>query len=119
MNGFVTWLNQAISNEFPKEMIAVNFNLYDDGDNQWSVELVGTSSFDAENPDWACDEVFSNRENPYLFIKAAKWNDILDEVASWISEYLNSESGATKIKSYQGIGLGFVDGDITILYKNE
>lgn len=38
---------------------AVNFNLYENGNNQWSMELVGTSNFDAEYSDWACDEVFA------------------------------------------------------------
>lgn len=118
MNGFRDWLNQVLSNKFPEEMIAVNFNLYEDENNQWSIEFVGTSHFDIEDSDWACDEVFSTRDNPYVFTKVAKWNDILDEVTLWISEYLCNENGAEKIKSYKGIGVGFVDGDISILYKN-
>jgi len=29
MNNFVDWLNQVLSSEFPIDMIAVNFNLYE------------------------------------------------------------------------------------------
>ena len=118
MSGFVKWLNQVLDNKFPENMVAINFNLYEDGNNQWSVELIGTSRFDVEDDDWACDEVFSTRDNPYVFSRIGKWNDILDEVSSWLSEYLHSESAAFKMKVCQGIGIGFVDGDISILYRN-
>ena len=29
MKNFVDWLNQMLSSEFPLDMIAVNFNLYE------------------------------------------------------------------------------------------
>ena len=41
------WLDQvledALETGIPKEVTAFGFNLYEDGDYDWSMELVGTS----------------------------------------------------------------------------
>lgn len=117
LNNFSEWLNQILTNDFPEEMVAINFNLYEDTNNQWSIEFVGTSSFDINDSDWACDEVFATRENPFIFTKIAKWDVILDMVIIWVSDYMKSGVGAEIIKSYLGVGIGFVDGDISIIYQ--
>ncbi|RGF25674.1 hypothetical protein DW081_17390, partial [Clostridium sp. AF46-9NS] len=59
---FFEWLDLILKNELNSEIKAINFNLYEDTDNKWSVELVGTFSFDKDNDDWACDEVFTTRD---------------------------------------------------------
>ena len=83
------WLDEVLEQSVPEEVVAFCFNLYEDGDNSWSMELVGTASFDEEDMDWACDEVtdFGTREVPF---------------------------GVLKEKN--GVGVGFVDGDIEIIY---
>jgi len=43
---------------------------------------------------------FSTRNNSYVFSRIGKWNDILEEVSSWLSEFLRSDSNALKIKVY-------------------
>ena len=43
---FEKWLNDTLSQSIPAEVKAFCFNIYDDGDNTWSVEVVGCSSFD-------------------------------------------------------------------------
>ena len=50
---FFEWLDLILKNELNSEIKAINFNLYEDTDNKWSVELVGTFSFDKDNDDWA------------------------------------------------------------------
>ena len=40
-----------------KKVVAANFNIYEDSDDEWSVEIVGTGSFDEEDEDWECDEI--------------------------------------------------------------
>ena len=40
-------------NELSSEIKAIIFNLYEDTDNKWSIELVGTFSFNTDNDDWA------------------------------------------------------------------
>ena len=52
------WLDDILQQSIPDDVLALNFNLYDDGDYSWSIELVGTDSFDIDDDDWRCDEVF-------------------------------------------------------------
>lgn len=50
---FFEWLDLILKNELNSEIKAINFNLYEDTDNKWSIELVGTFSFNTDNDDWA------------------------------------------------------------------
>lgn len=38
-------LDIILEQSIPIEIVALNFNLYEDGGNNWSIELVGTESF--------------------------------------------------------------------------
>lgn len=98
--------------------MAFCFNLYEDEDDQWSVELVGTSRFDVEDEDWCCDETadFGTRERPFVWKQKASWNEILAESVSYIKEYLKNGRFADVLKERLGVGIGFVDGDVEILY---
>ena len=60
------WIDKVLQQDFPDDVVAVMFNLYEDGDALYSMEVVGTESFDEEDEDWACDELtdFETRENP-------------------------------------------------------
>ena len=118
MKDMENWIDSIFANSLPEEIIAIAFNLYEEGDNQWSVEMVGSGSFDAENPDWACDEVFYTRDNLQSWMQNAVWEEILQEVTDKIKKYLETGKYAEQIKSYAGVGVGFVDGDITIVYQN-
>lgn len=61
---FEKWVDATLSADLPEGIEAFCFNLYDDGKGQWSAEIIGAASFDPGNSDWACDEVFDNREHP-------------------------------------------------------
>lgn len=111
------WLNDTLKNVLPEQIVAIAFNLYEDGDNRWSIEMVGTSSFDTEGSDWACEEVFTTRNNLQSWTQEAKWDEILKETCDQIKRYLLVGKYAKKLKLYQGVGIGFVDGDISIVYQ--
>lgn len=117
MKDIEKWIDSIFEKPLPDEIIAIAFNLYEDGDNQWSVEMIGSGSFDAEDPDWACDEVFDTRDNIQSWEQDAQWEEILREAADIITKYIKSGKYSEKLKSYKGIGVGFVDGDITIVYQ--
>ena len=51
------WIDKVLQQDFPDDVVAVMFNLYEDGDSLYSMEVVGTESFDEEDEDWACDEL--------------------------------------------------------------
>ena len=117
MRDFENWLDNIIEAGISPEIIAVNFNLYEDENNSWSIEFVGTDSFDADDSDWACAEVFVTRDAPLSWIQETSWETILAAVINDINTYLNFGKYAEKLKSYAGIGVGFVDGDISIIYQ--
>ena len=100
-----------------ENIIAIAFNLYEDGDNQWSIEMVGTNRFDPEDSDWACDEVFDTRDDLQSWAQKANWEEILQETIDIIKKYIETGKHSETLKSYKGIGVGFVDGDITIIYQ--
>lgn len=110
--------NCGITYEIPSDVIAFNFNLYEDINKNWSMELVGTESFDVDDEDWACDEVtdFGTRDNPFCWHKEAGWNEVLEEIVSILKEYLNNGAFSSVLKNFKGVGVGFADGDIEILH---
>ena len=113
------WLDGVLKNaEIPKETRAFNFNLYEDGDSNWSVEIVATASFDRDDEDWACDETdnFGTRDNPFCWQEETEWSAVLSKMQSVLTEYLENGRYAGVLKEYTGVGVGFVDGDIEILY---
>lgn len=113
------WLDTVLDTEIPDTVRAFNLNLYDDGDNRWSVELVGTERFDPADEDWACDEVtdFDTREQPLAWHSDAGWAQVLADVTEAVRVYLENGRYAGLLKQYQGVGVGFVDGDLEILYS--
>ena len=117
-NKFNQWLNDILKNDLPKGIKAINFNLYEDGNNKWSIELIGSSIFDENNDDWACNEVFTTRDNPFILVKESDWKAIEIIFKNLVEEYLKYGKYASKLKKYTAIGIGFVDGDLSILYRN-
>ncbi len=117
MDNIEKWIDDIFEDTIPGEVIAIAFNLYEDGDNHWSIEMIGSDSFDAEDSDWACDEVFDTRDDLQSWVKKATWEEILEEVITKIKKYIETGKYAEQMKSYEGIGVGFVDGDITIVYQ--
>ena len=114
---FSAWLDGALSQDVPKGVVAFNFNLYEDADQHWSVELVGTSKSDDEE-DWACyDELFNNREQPFVWEENTECPRILAEAKDAIMQYLAEGRYSEILKGGKVVGVGFVSGDIEILYR--
>ena len=119
-NNFTSWLNEILKNPLPENTKGINFNLYEEENpNTYGIQFVATKSFDLNDDDWACDDIFSSDENMYFFTNKNNWEQILKEIELNIKDYLDKENESTVLKNYEGIGLGFVDGDLIILYKKE
>ncbi|MEF9983521.1 MAG: hypothetical protein RR806_00465 [Oscillospiraceae bacterium] len=116
----IEWLDTILNSEIPENIVALNFNLYDDGDFNWSIELIGTSRFDLKDDDWACDEAFDfgTRENPLSWQQECEWETILNSAVETISDYLIDGKYSALMKTFKGIGVGFVDGEIEIIHCN-
>ena len=117
---FTTWLNEILKNPLPENTKAINFNLYEEENpNTYGIQFVATESFDLNDDDWACDELFSSGENMYFFINKNTWEDVLKETELNIKAYLDKGNYSSVLKNFEGIGLGFVDGDLIIIYNKE
>ena len=116
-DGFFGWLDAVLAGGLPAGIKAINFNLYDDGASKWSVELVGTSTFDETGSDWACREVYTTRDTPFVLMKESDWKTVESLFVSLLEKYLDGGKYASALKKYRAVGVGFVDGDLHILYK--
>lgn len=112
------WLNNVLKQDIPNNVVAMMFNLYEDDENIYSMEIVGTESFDKDDEDWACNGVtdFDSRENPLILESKSDWDEMLSEVSECLNKYLSEGKRAAKLKDCTAVAAGFVDGDVEILY---
>ena len=112
---FEQWVDSSLSVELPDNIEAFCFNLYDDGNNSWSIEIIGSASFSKDDSDWACDEIFSTRENPLYFKSRRPWAYVLASRTQMLKRYLRNGKYASLLLSKKGVAIGFADGDLTLL----
>ena len=115
---FEKWLDSIFTSKLDSTVIALNFNIYETA-NSYDIELIGSDEFDEEDEDWACNTVFSS--NTMFEIENntfSNWESALEFISRLIKEYLNKGNNSNYIKSFKGIGVGFIDGDIDILYTH-
>jgi hypothetical protein len=113
---FCSWLDAVLSEDLPEGILGFAINLYE-GPSTWGAELVGTPTFDEDDEDWACDDIYMSTrlEIPHECI-AAGWERALDDVAKSLQAYLSTESlGANKLMAAKGIGVGFVEGNLILI----
>ena len=114
---FQNWLDEILKGGLSENAIALNFNLYEEEDENWSVQLIAADEFDPEDEDWVCSEVFSSGEDLYRWQESADWEEILADVCQIVKQYLVQGQYADVLKSYKAVGVGFTDGDIELVYQ--
>lgn len=124
---FSKWLDGILSQSLPEDTIAFNFNIYhgsadDDEENmEYHIEIIGAVEFDEYDDDWACEESFNTRENIFV-LKAEDAGDDRDDghefVKLLVLYYLEKGKYKDILKSKLAVAIGFVDGDLEILYRN-
>ena len=117
--GFSKWLDGNLQ-QLPSDVVAVNFNLYEGSNKTYDIQLIGTDTFDKEDEDWACEEIFTTGEDVFLIPRTddiKNWEDGLSFITKIIEKYLQDGEFANILQGLQGVGVGFVDGDIEILHQ--
>ena len=77
---------------------------------------------DEEDEDWACEEIFSTEDDLFVIPMTEDikdWEEALFYIKSLIEEYLNVSSYKSILKKLQGIGVGFVDGNVELLTPDD
>lgn len=115
---FENWLNKHLISEISPEVIAMNFNLYEAsrGEDAFDIQLIGAPEYNPNNPDWACNVIFSTGED-LCPLKADDWEDCLQIVIEYIKRYLIDGRYTCKIKNLLAITVGFVDGDLEVVLE--
>ena len=115
---FNSWADRVLTKHTSSSVVAYNFNLYEHA-NEFAIQLVGARSFDVTGEDWPCDEIFSSGEDLFYLprsIVGDRWENGLEAAKSLVKNYLQHGTQAVLLKSSQGVGVGFVDGDIELAY---
>ena len=120
-NSVSNWIDNILDQEIPNTVVAFCFNLYEESDGSWAMELVGTDRFDLEDEDWACNELtdFGSRECLYNWEMECEWDEALEYMVKELSQYLENGKYSELLKSKDGVGVGFVDGNIEILHTKQ
>lgn len=99
--------------ELPSDIVALSFNLYE----PYGLEMIGSSWFDEEDEDWACDEDFepAQRSCPgFEMSEDLNWEEVLEIVASILKDLIKELPDINLFK-VEHIAVGFVDGNLTIV----
>lgn len=116
-----SWLDKILEQELPEGIMAFNFNLYEGSEGTYDIQLIGSDEFDEDDGDWACTDYFTTGEN-ICYIKRTKeiedWEDGLNYIRKLVEQYLNEGRNTYILKSANAVGIGFVDGDIDIIYRS-
>jgi len=114
------WLNRALEERPPPEIVAFNVNLYD---SPFRADLVGACRFDSDDPDWACDESWEPRERFFDFpeeLTAVPWQERLALSRVLLERIIHGEgSAAAAFRRAEAVAIGFVDGDLEIVYRGD
>ena len=100
--------------QIPKRVIAWHFDLYE----PYALELAGSSSFDADDDDWACedeDEFYPEYSRLQLeFLNELSWRQVLKMLVQALRE-LREQMPDAKIFKCKRVAAGFVDGDLILI----
>lgn len=117
-NTFEKWVDASLSKDLSSDIKAFCFNLYEYDKNKWAIEIIGSPYFDEKDSDWACLEVYDNREDMLSLTWRKSWEKVQRTIETYVKKYLDSGKYASLLKSKEAIGVGFVDGDLKIVYQN-
>ena len=118
---FNAWVDRVVNENRSTAAIAYNFNLYEHED-EFAIQLVGTRSFNSQDGDWATDAAFTSSEDLFCLSHSDfgnGWRQGLVAAKSLVSIYLQHGEQAELMKGSEAVGVGFVDGDIEIVYARK
>ena len=120
---FFAWIDWALSQPIPETTVAFHFNLYE-GESSVHVQLIGTESFDAgdnlETDYWPSTETFTTGEEIFeipFSVAGSEWRQWLRTCKEMVTQYIADGALSKVLLSSRGVGMGFVDGDMHVLWQ--
>ena len=121
---FFSWADRVLSGDLPESTCAFHFNLYE-GVDSVHVQLIGADSFtpgDVPETDYSPGaETFSTGEEIFeipFSVAGVDWRQWLESSIALVQAYIASGRKASVLKSSKGVGIGFVDGDMHVLWQS-
>jgi hypothetical protein len=118
-NGLFAWADRALGQGVPSGTVGFHFNLYE-GIDSVHVQLTGIDSFFTEPEYWPGNETFTTGEDIFevpFSIAGATWQDWLVSLKALVSSYIANGEKSVVLRKYQVVGIGFVDGDMYVLWQ--
>ena len=116
---FSDWIDRILKDGLPEDIAALSFNLYEGTKRTYDIQLIGSDEFDKDDSDWVSSELFTTGEDICCLPRTKdieKWEDGLAAIKGIIERYLAEGRYASVLKGYKALGIGFVDGDLELLY---
>ena len=120
---FDKWLDNILEQEIPEEVVAIYFCIhnYESDLKTWTLDFMGTSSFDKEDDDWACDYIYDTYDQVFVLEKELSEDDeYAEEIEKYyikeIKNYLKTGKYSDKLKTYKAVAVGHEDGELTNIY---
>ncbi len=119
---FVSWVDRIVL-EYGKgkRAVAYNFNLYEHED-EFAIQLIGAKRFDLTDEDWPCYEAFTSGEDLFILpfsLVGSKYESGQRKAKALIKGYLEQGKAAGSFKRSRGVALGFVGGDLELVYVRD
>ncbi len=118
-SAFTNWLDRSVPADLPSAVRGFSFNLTEVVSGEFEIELIGAERFDADDEDWACEEIWEPTQRSIEISGGAVgdgWEEVLERMAGMVMDYLSSGARSEILKSADGVGIGFVDGNLKILW---
>ena len=104
----ITWLTPHLQ-ALPAEAKSLCLNLYEsEEEGEFDAQLVACAAYDREDPDWACEDIFSTGEELFGF-SSEDWEAALDLMLETMSEAI---ADGILPDAIEYVAVGFVDGDL-------
>ncbi len=118
---FKVWLTDSVRTAIPASVRAFSFNLceLDNDGSSFGVELIGSSEFDIEDGDWACNEVWAATprmlEIPVAF-SSRSWEGCIAAVKRLVIAAIAADGAGKILQTREAVAVGFVDGDLDLVW---
>ena len=111
----ITWLTPHL-HALPAEAKALCLNLYEsEEEGEFDDQLVACVTYDREDPDWACEDIYSTGEELFGF-SSEDWEAALDLMLETMGEAI---ADGMLPDAIEYVAVGFVDGDLEEVFCRE
>lgn len=116
---FEAWITAVLPPTPPSGVVAYNFNLAESHD--WIVEVIGASSYDKDDDDWACPPAAWSSSPSEFFLPrhlAPSWELALAYVSERVASYIGNAEHARSslLRNAEAVCVGFVDGNLNLVW---